>query len=424
MNLWDRLKSAAQIVRQGEASPAINNSGPLISSSDPAVLDFFNPPNVFAGTTVNPETAMKVSSVFACARLIAGAVATLPLPIYKTGENDVRESVPDHPVKYLLNTQPTARFTAASWIEFAVTSMLLRGDAFAVIIRDRAGNPKELVPMPAQNVVVERRDDRLVYLMHDNFNSFGLEQDDVLHFPGFGFNGLRSMSVIRYAALQSIGTAIATENFAGNFFTNGATPKVVIQSPNDMDDTQIERLRNVWATRYGGVENSNKPLILYGGMVAKELSLSAEDAQLLGSRGFQVEDIARAFGVPPHMIGHTDKNTSWGSGIEQMGQGFVIYTLLPHLTRIEQEINRKLFRISRYFVEFNKNGLLQADAKGRAAYYREAIGGSQGPGWMTANEIRRIDNLPPLAGGDERYVAQNAAPATPAKAKEPANANP
>src|SRR5205814_313822 len=145
--------------------------------------------------------------------------------------------------------------------------------------------------------------------------------------------------------------------------------------------------------KYGGADNSHKPLVLWGGMTAKELSLNAEDAQLLESRRFQVEDIARAFGIPPFMLGATDKTTSWGSGVEHMGQGFLTYTLQPHLNRFQQEINRKIFRISRYFVEFNTAGLLQADAQGRAKFYREAIGGSQGPGWMKINEVRRLENL-------------------------------
>jgi HK97 family phage portal protein len=185
--------------------------------------------------------------VYACTRLQAGAVATLPLPIYEHDENGDRTALPKDPVHRLLNVEPTARFTAATWLEYVVSSMLLRGDAFTQIRRSRNGTPGELIPMPSQAVIVEKKDNRLRYYWDDEGKRQGFDQDDVLHFPGFGFNGLRSLSVIRYAAYNAIGTGIAMEEFAGKFFVNGAMQKIVLENPNEMDSGQIEKLQEIFA---------------------------------------------------------------------------------------------------------------------------------------------------------------------------------
>jgi HK97 family phage portal protein len=211
------------------------------------------------------------------------------------------------------------------------------------------------------------------------------------------------------SAFQSIGTGIAQEEFAGKFFANGANQKIALVTPDNMSEPQLAKLREAWMNKYAGSANSHNPLVLYGGMDIKTVSISNEDSQLLESRRFTVEDIARAYGVPPFMIGHNEKTTSWGSGVESMGQGFLTFTLQPHLNRIQQEINRKIFRTSKYFVEFKTIGLLAADVTARAKYQREAIGGSQGPGWLTINEVRRSENMPPIDGGEALYVPQKPA---------------
>lgn len=368
---------------------------------------------------------MRLSAVYRATALLAGAIATLPLPVFRMADDgETREPARDHPVRYLLNEEPTPRFTAATFWEFMAAQMLLRGDGYAVIVRNRAGEILEFIPVPWECVTPRRDGNRLIYIVSSLYNDsfgatskpIGLDQDDVLHFPGFGFDGLRSMSVIRWAAYQAIGTAISMEEYAGNMMRSGAMQKIALVTPADMDKEQIDKLRELWETRYGGSSNSGRPMVLYGGMDAKTVSLTAADAQLLESRKFQVEDIARAFGVPPWMLGLMEKTTSWGSGVEQMGIGFLIYTLMPHLNRFQQEINRKCFRISRYFCEFNSDGLLQADAKGRSEAFRQAIGGSQGPGWMLVNEVRKKLNLAPLAEGNVLYD-----PAKAAAAKQTAN---
>jgi HK97 family phage portal protein len=426
MHPWaDTFKSAARGLNDRERATLNAPANPkpayvqvrndVVSSDREGMLQIFGEQPTFAGPPVTPESAMRLSAVYRSTALLAGAIATLPLPIYRMGEDgETREPARDHPVRYLVNEQPTPRFTAATFWEFIAASMLLRGDGFGVLVRNRAGEILEIIPVPSECVTVKRDGNRLIYifssLYSDNYGgakTIALDQDDVLHFPGFGFNGLRSMSVIRWAAYQAIGTALSMEEYAGNMMRSGAMQKIALVTPADMDKDQIDKLRALWDERYGGSSNSGRPMVLFGGMDAKTLSLTAADAQLLESRKFQVEDIARAFGVPPWMLGLMEKTTSWGSGVEQMGIGFLIYTLMPHLNRFQQEINRKCFRISRYFCEFNTDGLMQADAKGRSEAFRQAIGGSQGPGWMIINEVRKKLNLPPIPEGEKLYVPTN-----------------
>lgn len=399
--LSDAERAVLAAPARGRSLPRLNASG-VVSSDREGMMSIFGDFSTFAGTSVTPETAMRLTAVYRSTALIAGAIASLPCPVYRISDDgQAREAAREHPLWWLLNDEPTARFSAATFWEYVTASMLNRGDGFAYIRRNRAGEVIELIPLPSWCVDVRFVEGRNRYDIADAFGdgkTRGFDQDDVLHFPGFGYDGLRSMSVIRWAAYQSIGNAIAMEEYAGNMMKSGALQKVVVTNPGDMTPEQLGRLRELWQEKYGGSSNSGRPMVLYGGMDVKTISLSAADSQLLESRRFQVEDIARAYGVPPFMIGAMEKTTSWGSGVESMSLGFLKYTLLPHLTRFQQEIKRKCFRISRYFVEFNVDGLLAADAKGRADAYRQAVGGSQGPGWMTLDEVRRRENLPPLGG--------------------------
>lgn len=416
--LSDRERIA--LAAPASAKPVWASPKNVVSSDLEGMQSIFGDWGSYAGPSVTPETAMRLSTAYRCTALLAGVIACLPLPIYtfeKDGET--RKAVRTHPLWNLLNAQPTDRFTAATAWEFWVGSVLNRGDGIGVLVRNRAGDVIEIIPIRRECVVIERQGDRLVYYVADAYGdgvAHGFDQDDVLHLPGFGFNGVSSMSVVRWAAFQAIGTAIASEEYAGNMLRNGALQKVVITNPGDMTAEQLTQLRDRWSAKYGGSSNASNPFVMYGGMDVKTVSLSAIDAQLLESRKFQVEDICRAYGVPPWMVGHTEKTSSWGTGIEQQGIAFLVYSLMPHLNRFQQEINRKCFRINRYFCEFNVSGLLQADAQGRAKFIREAIGGSQGPGWMTINEARKKENLAPVDGGNELY--------TPAKADMKPQADP
>jgi HK97 family phage portal protein len=368
--------------------------------------EFFGVRPASSGVAVTVESAKRSAAVYSCTRLIAGAVALLPIPVYERTSNGGRNKV-EHDLWWLLNESPYPTLTACSFWEWMLSSMLMRGDGFAQIIRDRNGNPSSLMPIPRECVHVTQRDGHLVYFVSDGESVYGLFDHDVLHFPGYGFDGCKGESVIRYAARQAVGTALAADEYSGTFFANGATPSVVLSYPQGVAPTEAQQnyLRDQFNERHTGNANHHKPLLMVNGGKVEPVSLNAEDAQLLETRKFQVVEIARAFGVPPHMIGETSASTSWGSGIEQMSIGFVRYTLGPHLRRIEQELNRKLWpRSTRYFAEFNRDGLLAGDSKTESEVISKSLGGPGAQGWMTVNEARRIKNLPPVPGGDVLYL--------------------
>lgn len=400
--MLERVTAAWRVLR-GSNLPSIRNDGFGIGDLD-KMLEIFNITPAASGQQVNSKSALRVAAVYACYRLIVGTLSTLPVPVYRTTD-DVPEKQPDHPLTWLLNGEPTPLMSTAMFWDYVLGSKLMRGDGVAHIVRNKAAEPTEIIPLDSNFTFIERRANRLVYWVQDNYaeggpRRYGLDQDDVLHFPGFGWDALRfgsgwlrGMSVIGNAAFQATGNALAMDDYSGRFFANGADPSVVIEVPGKMDEEQLTRFRTMLKARtVAGAMRT--PLILTEGVKANEMHVTAVDAQLNEARLYTVADIARAFGVPPVMIGEQSKTSAWGTGIEQLAIGFIKYCLQPHLTQIEQEINRKLFKISRYFVEFNVNGLMRGDAKSRADYYRAALGGAQGPGWMKQNEVRRFENLP------------------------------
>ena len=375
------------------------------SSSDSRLVNLLGGYRAASGFSVNEETSMRVSAVYACVRLIAGAVATLPVNIYERDPLGRKEV--DSPLWYLLNESPHKRWTAASMWEWIIKCNCLRGDAYIVLVRNAAGVVTELRPLHPSMVRAQRDGDRLVYNVNEYERYYGVDQDDMLHIAGFGYDGVQSQSVIEYAAFQSIGVALATDEYSGSFFANGAMTKHLISTDKKATSEQVEAVRREYENKYAGANNSGKPMILTEGLKLTELSMSSADAELLDSRKYQVIDIARAFGVPPHMIGAQETTSSWGSGVEQMSIGFVKYTLNPYLNRIADELNRKIYRTSRYYIEFQLDGLLRGDSKAESEADRQAIGGSQGPGWITPNELRKKKNLPPLEGGDVLYDPKN-----------------
>lgn len=366
-----------------------------------------------AGVAVTEQSAMRVSAVYACVNLIGGAIASLPLPIYQRTP-DGRERA-RHDYWWLLNEQPNVQMSAAVFWEWMSASCLLLGDAFAEIER-RGPEAVAFHPRHKSRVRVRRAEGRLWYVVTDDDGKVRtLNQDDMLHIPGAGFDGLNGMSQIRHALRNPAGIALAADEYSASFFGNGARPDFALEVEGTVSAEQQDMIRKAWVDRYSGVKNAHLPALLVGGMKVHELTMNAEDAQLIETRRFQVEDIARIFGVPPHMVGHTAASTSWGTGIEQQSIGFVKYTLQRHLVKFEQELNRKLWPTrERYFVEFATAGLERGDYKSRNEGYRIALGRAGEPGWLTVNEVRRLENMPPVAGGDE--LNQGAANEPPAQA--------
>lgn len=403
MNAWERARQALSLWLMPSA---VRNSitWSTADTQSEAWRELFGALPVAAGVAVTATSAMRVAAVSACVQRIA-SISTLPLHLYKSS---ARERV-NNGLARLLNAEPCPQWTAASWWEWVVQGVLLRGDSYTYIVR-KGSEPVALWPLHGGCVHPFRRLDlpnerRLGYVVSDGQMTMNVDQDDMLHFAGYGFDGVKSMSVIAWAARNAVGNALAMDEYSGRFFAGGAHPSIVLETDKTMKQDALDTLQAAFASKYSGVENAfRRPLVLTEGVKAKEISVNAEDSQLLDARKFQVIDIARAFGVPPHMIGETTANSSWGTGIEQMGRAFVTYTLNPHCVRFEQEVNRKLMRAGDIYAEFNRDALMEGDSKSQGEAFRAALGGpGTGKGWMTVNEVRKLKNLPPISGGDVLY---------------------
>lgn len=395
-------------------------------NADSGRLDLSNPETwedvlgglrrTYSGKAVNETTAMKVSAVYACVRLISGAISTAPMVVYqgeRTGGSAGYTPAPNHPLAPVLRLRPNPIITACTFWRSMVLSKLLHGNAYAVIGRDRMGRPSTLSYVRPYRVNVYQawelgldakisaERERLYYLVTmDHGNQIMLDQDDVLHVPGVGWDGKRGLSTLA-AGAEAMGLAMAEQEHGARFFGQGASFNFAIQYPRQLSEDGVKLLRDYWTRRHAGVGNSHIPPILTEGGEIQPFSMSARDAQLLESRQFSVIDVCRFFGVPPVMIGETEKTSSWGSGVESMGRWFVTYALNDHLTAIEQEVERKLFSGDSHFAEFDESEMTRGDVAARYASHRIARGNMQEPGFKTVNEIRAEEGLPPIEGGDE-----------------------
>lgn len=377
-----------------------------------------------AGAVVSEETAMRVSAVYGCVALIAGAISTLPMPVYERTK-DGREQV-DHPYYWLLNEQPDPEISAAVFWEYLVSSRLFYGDAFAEIIRPsyysnrvigfKAHHPLRVTPF-------RDAEGNLFYRVQPLIGAaYVRSPSDMIHVPSLGFDGLTSPSPITWAAKQAVGTSIATAEYNARFFSNGARPDFALKTKSSMTEEQAKLLRATWATRHGGASNSHLPAVLSGGLEIEQLTMSAVDSQILATASWNLEEICRVLGVPPFMVGSTEKSTSWGSGQENMGRGFVKYTLLRDLRKFEQEFNRKLWPVrEKFFVKFDVSDIERADLKTENEAFRIAMGRAGEPGWMSRNEVRKAKMLPPVEGGDEISNGLKPGEAVP---KQPADTTP
>ena len=356
-----------------------------------------------SGAIVTPETALRVTTVYGCVALIAGAISTLPFLIYERTQN-TRKRV-DHDYWWMLNEQSDEDMTTATAFEYFVAAKMFYGDAFALLIRPHPNTNRVIGWRPLHPTrVMPFRDASytLRYRVTDVAGGVTVhDAADIIHVPSLGFDGLRSPSPITYAAREAIGTSMAAEDYSARFFSSGSTHEIALKTANKLSQDQQDTLRASYMAKYAGAKNSRMPLLLTGGMEVEKLSITPNDAALLPTRQFGVEEICRVFGVPPYMVGATDKTTSWGTGIEQQGIAFVKYTLRRYLTPIEQEFNRKLWPSrEKFFVEYNTSALERGDYKTRMEGYRIGIGRAGEPGWITSNEVRHLENMEPIAGGD------------------------
>ena len=366
-----------------------------------------------AGKRVNERSAMQMTAVYSCVRILAEAVAGLPLHLYRYKDDGSKEKALNHPLYLLLHNEPNPEMSSFVFRETLMTHILLWGNAYAQIIRNGRGEVMALYPLMPDRMAVDRDDKGRLYYEYttsadDAPISKGsivrLKPSDVLHIPGLGFDGLVGYSPIAMAK-NAIGLAIATEEYGSKFFANSAQPSGVLEHPGTIKDPQ--RVRDSWMSQFGGSANSNKIAVLEEGLKYTPISISPEQAQFLETRKFQINEIARIFRVPPHMVGDLEKSSF--SNIEQQSLEFVKYTLEPWLVRWEQSIQRTLFSADekkRYFVRFNVEGLLRGDYASRMNGY--AVGRQNG--WMSANDIRELENLdriPAEEGGDLYLINGN-----------------
>ena len=368
-----------------------------------------------AGKSVTERSAMQMTAVYACVRILSEAIAGLPLHMYRYNADGGKEKAIDHPLYLILHDEPNPEMSSFIFRETLMTHLLLWGNAYAQIIRNGKGEVIALYPLMPNKMTVDRdKNGQLYYSYQRSSDEAGGKNEtvvltpfDVLHIPGLGFDGLVGYSPIAMAK-NAIGLAIATEEYGSKFFANGASPSGVLEHPGTIKDP--ERLRESWQSSFGGSVNSHKIAVLEEGLKFTPISISPNEAQFLETRKFQINEIARIFRVPPHMVGDLEKSSF--SNIEQQSLEFVKYTLDPWVIRWEQSIQRTLLTPDEkksYFVKFNVEGLLRGDYQSRMNGYATA----RQNGWMSANDIRELENLdriPAEDGGDLYLINGNMLP--------------
>lgn len=368
-----------------------------------------------AGKVVNEHNAMQLTTVYACVRIIAEAIAGLPLHLYRYTDSGKEKAV-DHPYYYLLHDEPNPEMSSFTFRETLMTHLLLYGNAYAQKIFDNRGRIAALYPLiPSQMAVLRDTAGRIVYQYTYTPNdakpgtskTVNLSREEVLHIPGLGFNGLVGFSPIAMAR-NALGLAMATEEYGSKFFANGAQPSGVLEHPGTIKDP--ERLRKNWQETFGGSENSNKTAVLEEGLKYHPISIPPDQAQFLESRKFQVTEICRIFRMPPHMVGDLEKSSF--NNIEQQSLEFVKYTLDSWVCRWEQGLQRGMLLANekkQLFWKFNVDGLLRGDYVSRMNGY--AVGRQNG--WLNANDIRALedmDMIPDELGGNLYLVNGNMLP--------------
>lgn len=357
-----------------------------------------------SGKSVNERTAMQTTAVYACVRILSETIASLPLHIYRYTDSGKEKAI-KHQLYYLLHDEPNPEMTSFVFRETLMSHLLLWGNAYAQIVRDGRGNVLSLYPLLPDRMTVDRTSNgELFYEYRKDTGTVILRKEEVLHIPGLGFDGLVGYSPIAMSK-NAIGMAIATEEYGAKFFANGANPGGVLEHPGVVKDPK--RVRDSWNAVYQGSTNAHRVAVLEEGMKFQSIGIPPEQAQFLETRKFQINEIARIFRIPPHMVGDLEKSSF--SNIEQQSLEFVKYTLDPWVARWEQSIQRALLSTSEkkeFFVKFNVDGLLRGDYQSRMSGY--AVGRQNG--WLSSNDIRELENMnriPEELGGDLYLVNGN-----------------
>lgn len=366
-----------------------------------------------SGKTVNERTALQTTAVYACVRILSETIASLPLHVYRYTEGGKAKDT-EHVLYTLLHDEPNPDMTSFVFRETLMSHLLIWGNAYSQILRDRSGQVIGLYPLLPDQMSVHRSEKGKLYYVYNryeednpNFQEKGsivLSQEEVLHIPGLGFDGLIGYSPIALAK-NAVGMTLACEEYGASFFSNGANPGGVLEHPGILKDPG--KVRDSWNAVYQGTRNAHKVAVLEEGMSYKQIGIPPEEAQFLETRKFQINEIARLFRIPPHMVGDLEKSSF--SNIEQQSLEFVKYTLDPWVVRFEQALKKSLLlpeEKKTHFIKFNVDGLLRGDYQSRMNGY--AIGRQNG--WLSTNDIRKLEELnpiPPEEGGDLYLINGN-----------------
>lgn len=363
-----------------------------------------------SGELVTNSSVLAISAVWGCVNLLAGTIATLPLQVYIKKDG---QKTPDknHSLYYILHDSPNYDQTAADFWEYMQSSLDLWGNAYAYIDRS-GGKISALTPINPSLVYVKRgASGELVYSWHSNGRSYVEGEKSIFHIRGFGGDPLGGMSTLEFGK-NAFGLAMSAERVASSAFKNGLSGSTAISFPEFLPEDKRDAIRDRMQKDFTGAQNAGKPLILEKGAALSAISMKPDEAQLLESRGFSVEEVCRFFGVPAFMVGHTVKSSSYPASLEQQVLSFQKFSLARRLKRIEQAVSKQLLtpaeRQKGYSVEFSLEGLLRADSEARAGFYATMVQN----GLMTRNEIRAKENLPPQTGGDVLTIQSQNVPIT------------
>jgi HK97 family phage portal protein len=412
MGLFNRSKARSR------DAPAVERRGGTVQKQLEDFIkgvDLDENANCGAGVAVDEMRAMQTSAVYACVKILAETVASLPLHLCRRDKEGNTQKADSHPLFSCLYALPNAETTSFIFREAMMTSLLLWGNAYAQIKRDKGGHTSELWYLKPNCMTVSRENGRLKYEYAEDAQTLRFTADEIFHVRGLSMDGVKGLSPIAQAR-EAVGLALAAEEYGTRFFGNGARPGGVIEFPGVMKEP--ERLRDSWNKVFQGAQNSHKVAILEQGSKYHAIGIPPEEAQFLETRKFQINEICRIFRVPPHLVGDLEKATF--SNIEHQSIEFVEHTVRPWLVRWEQEIWRSLLAESErktYFARFNVDGLLRGDYATRMQGY--SVGRQNG--WLSANDIRRLENLNPIAkdeGGDLYLVNGNMTRASAAVKQE------
>ena len=389
---------------------ASGSSGPVSS----ALLAPYAMQSV-SGRKVTDEEALRTSAVYACVRILSESVSILPAHVVRK-DGARREPVDDHPVSRLIGEEPNPEMDAGEFWRFLLVYALFGGNAYAWVERNEAGIPVALWPLPAGHVRPGRDNARQIFYevtLSENeagpgqLRYFRVGAENMMHVRAFGLDRLYGVPPLQ-AARESIGTARSAQDYASRFYERDASPGGVLQVPDELTDEQYERLEEGWRRTHEGLKRAHAVAILENGAQWHPMGISPQDAEFINTRKFETSEIARIFGVPPHLVGDVERSTSWGQGIEQQNIGFVQYSLLPWMTRLERVATRILLRHGAVaddglFVRWDPTALLRGDQKARYDAY--AVGKQWG--WLSTNDIRALEDISPIAGGDAYLEPEN-----------------